>query len=141
MAARRSLLGSSGATLAGLVIGATGISILWAAGQPFPFYPPPGIIILLTGAIFVGLTPWRWAPAVGTGLGLFVIAGFLLSGVAGGDGFDNLAGEYGAGRAAGQAIQLAGVIIASLAGVLAAKANHTRHTEDPHRQDPHSRRP
>lgn len=43
-------------TIAGLVVGAAGISILWASGLDFPFYPPPGIVILLAGALFVGLT-------------------------------------------------------------------------------------
>jgi hypothetical protein len=40
-------------TIVGLVVGAVGIGILWASGVEFPFYPPPGIIILLAGALFV----------------------------------------------------------------------------------------
>jgi hypothetical protein len=43
-------------TVVGLVVGAVGIAILWAAGVEFPIYPPPGI------------------------LGLFVTVGFLVSG-------------------------------------------------------------
>ena len=66
-------------TLAGLVAGAVGIAILWGSGITFPVYPPPGIILLLAGTLFVGLVPWRWAPAAGALLGLFVIVGFLLS--------------------------------------------------------------
>ncbi|GAA2618566.1 hypothetical protein SMC26_05100 [Actinomadura fulvescens] len=113
------------ATLAGLIVGAAGISVLWAAGQDFPVYPPPGIIILLVGAAFVGLSPWRWAPAVGAGLGLFVVAGFLISGLAGGDGFDNLTAEHGMGRAIGQGIQLLGVTLALAAGSLATRTNYS----------------
>lgn len=101
-------------TIAGLVIGAIGIAVLWAAGTPFPFYPPPGILILLGGALFIGLAPWRWGPAVGTALGVFIIVGFLLSG-----GLSNLVGSAGLGVAVGQGIQLAGVLLALITGVLA----------------------
>ena len=80
MKAQRSLSGLRAVTVVGLVVGAVGIAILWAAGVKFPIYPPPGIIILLAGAIFVSLAPWPWAPAVGAFLGLFVTVGFLVSG-------------------------------------------------------------
>lgn len=80
MNAQSTLSGPRAVTVAGLVVGAVGIAILWAAGVEFPIYPPPGIIILLAGAIFVSLAPWPWAPAVGAFLGLFVTVGFLASG-------------------------------------------------------------
>jgi hypothetical protein len=51
------------ATVGGLVVGAMGIAILWASGVEFPIYPPPGILILLAGVIFVGLATWPWARA------------------------------------------------------------------------------
>ena len=57
MNAQRSLSGPRALTVLGLVVGAVGIAILWAAGVSFPIYPPPGIIILLAGAIFVSLAP------------------------------------------------------------------------------------
>ena len=43
------------ATMVGLVVGAIGIAILWWSGVEFPFYPPPGIIILAAGTIFIAL--------------------------------------------------------------------------------------
>ena len=46
-------------TVAGLVVGAAGIAILWASGVEFPVAIPPGLVILLAGAVFVGLAPWR----------------------------------------------------------------------------------
>jgi len=76
MNGQRTLSGPRAVTVVGLVVGAVGIAILWAAGVEFPIYPPPGIIILLAGAIFVSLAPWPWAPAVGAFLGLFVTVGF-----------------------------------------------------------------
>ena len=112
-------------TAAGLLVGAGGIAILWAAGQDFPFYPPPGIVILVVGALFVALTSWRWTPAVGAGLGLFVAAGFVASGLGGGDGFDNITGAEGAARAVGQMIQLVGVVAALVAGSLQIRSDDT----------------
>lgn len=106
------------ATVAGLVVGAAGIGLLWAGGVEFPVAVPPGIVILLVGAVFVALAPWRWAPAVGILLGAFITVGFLLSPT----GMDNLTGEAGAVVAVGQAVQLAGVIGAAVAGVLGLRA-------------------
>jgi hypothetical protein len=92
MNTQRSLPGSRAVTVLGLVVGALGIAILWALGVEFPIYPPPGIVILLAGAVLVGLAPWRWAPGVGAFLGLFVLVGFLISPT----GRSNLLGQAGA---------------------------------------------
>jgi hypothetical protein len=104
-------------TIVGLLIGAGGIAILWAAGIEFPVAVPPGIVILVVGAVFVALTPWRWAPAVGAFLGLFVIVGWAISPT----GRDNLTGQSGTAVAIGSAIQLAGVLTALIAGVVATR--------------------
>jgi hypothetical protein len=50
-----SFVGPRGTTMVGLVVGAFGIAILWASGVEFPFYPPPGIVILVAGTVFVAL--------------------------------------------------------------------------------------
>lgn len=103
--------------VAGMLVGAAGIGLLWAGGVKFPVAVPPGIVILLVGAAFVALAPWRWAPAVGVGIGLFVVVGFLVSPT----GIGNLTGEAGGMVATGQAVQLAGVIAAVVAGGLALR--------------------
>jgi hypothetical protein len=113
------LSGLRAATVVGLVAGAVGIAILWASGVEFPIYPPPGIVILLAGAIFVSLASWPWAPAVGAFLGLFVTVGFLVSG-----GPPNLVGREGASVAIGSWIQMVGVLTALVAGVMATRANN-----------------
>jgi hypothetical protein len=124
MKAQRRWSGPRAATVAGLVVGAVGIAVLWAAGVEFPIYPPPGIVILLAGAIFVGLAPWPWAPAVGAFLGLFVTVGFVASG-----GPPNLVGRDGTSVAIGTWIQMAGVLTALVAGVIATRANYRTHAQ------------
>jgi hypothetical protein len=108
------------ATMAGLVVGALGIAILWASGVEFPIYPPPGIIVLVVGTVVVALGRWSWAPAVGASLGLFVTVGFLISAT----GLSNLAGDAGTSVAIGQGIQVIGVVTALIAGVVATRANY-----------------
>lgn len=111
--------------VSGLVIGAAGIALLWAAGTPFPTAVPPGIVILLIGAVLVLAARARWADAVGAFLGLFVLVGFVVSGVAG-DGFDSVKGDYGALGVVGQIVQLVGVGTALVVGVaLAARGKTT----------------
>ena len=121
MSGQRSWSGPRTATVAGLTVGASGIAILWASGVEFPIYPPPGIVILLAGAIFVALAPWRWAPAVGAFLGLFVTVGFVASG-----GPPNLFGRDGTSVAIGTWIQLLGVLTALVAGVIATRINYPK---------------
>ena len=120
MNTQRSLTRPRAVTVLGLTVGALGIAILWASGVGFPAYPPPGIVTLLAGALFVGLAPWRWAPGVGAFLGLFVFAGFLVSPT----GVSNLSGDAGTSVAIGQGIQVVGVLTALIAGVTTTRANY-----------------
>jgi hypothetical protein len=122
MNAQRAWSGARMATVVGLVVGAVGIAMLWASGVEFPIYPPPGIVILLIGAIVVSLASWPWAPGVGAFLGLFVLVGFLISPT----GRSNLSGEAGTSVAVGQGIQVLGVLTALLAGVIATRANYRK---------------
>lgn len=103
----------------GLIVGAVGIAMLWAAGVDFPVAIPPGLVILLVGAAGVALVRRRWADAVGGFLGYFVLIGFLLAGI-NGDGFDSLRGEHGVLGVVGQLVQLAGVGIAAVVGTALA---------------------
>jgi hypothetical protein len=119
MNSRKALPGSRLVTIAGLIVGALGIAILWASGVAFPIHPPPGIVILLVGAVLVGLLPWRWAPVVGALLGLFILVGFLVSPT----GLSNLFGRDGTSIAIGQAIEVIGALTALIAGVIAMRAN------------------
>jgi len=108
------------APVVGLLVGALGISILWWSGIAFPIYPPPGIIILLAGTLFVGLAPWQWAPGIGAFLGLFVIVGFLISPT----GIPYLLGQHGPAVQIGTLIEITGVLTALIAGLIGTQANY-----------------
>jgi hypothetical protein len=119
------------------VVGGAGIGVLWASGVEFPVAIPPGLVILLVGALFVGLAPWRWATGVGAFLGLFVTLGFLISG-----GMPNLVGGDGStffgipnpldrdthSTIIGTRIQMIGVLTALIAGVIATRNNYRKPT-------------
>ena len=127
--------GERAVTVAGLVAGGAGIAILWASGVEFPFAIPPGLVILLAGALFVGLAPWRWATGVGAFLGLFVTCGFLISGgvpnFLGADGSTlfgtpNPVGRDTLGTVVGTWSQMLGVLTALIAGVVATRNNYRK---------------
>jgi hypothetical protein len=61
-------------TLAGLLIGAIGILILWVSGADMPAVPP-GIILLLAAAALLAFGPWKWTPIVAIVIGLSEAAG------------------------------------------------------------------
>ena len=126
--------GGRAVTVAGLVAGGAGIAVLWASGVEFPIAIPPGLVILLAGALFVGLAPWRWATGVGAFMGLFVTCGFLISG-----GIPNLVGADGDtffgspnpiehdtfGTVVGTWVQMIGVLTALITSAIATR-NHRK---------------
>ncbi len=138
MILRSMLNGDRAMTVASLVVGAAGIAVLWASGVEFPVAIPPGLVILLVGALFVGLAPWRWAPGVGAFMGLFVTLGFLVSG-----GIPNLVGANGTtlfgapnsieqdtlGTVTGTWIQRIVVLTTLIAGVIAARHSFLKPTQ------------
>lgn len=112
------------ATALGLAVGAAGIGILWSSGRiDFPFYPPPGFLILVAGTLCVALLRAAWTPVIGSVLGVFMVIGFLAS-----DGMDNLAGAAGATVAIGSAVQLTGMLVALVTGAVALRTETRRPT-------------
>jgi predicted cation transporter len=61
---------------------------------------------------------------VGAFLGLFVTVGFVISG-----GLPNLVGREGTSVAIGTWIQMAGVLTALIAGVVATRSNYRTHAQ------------
>jgi hypothetical protein len=118
----RNALASRSVLVGSLLVGAAGIALMWAGGVDFPVAVPPGIVILVIGAVVAAGWRSRWSAALGAFLGLFVLVGFVVSCFAG-DGVDNLTGDAGALVALGQVVQLVGVAVATVSGTLLA----TRH--------------
>jgi hypothetical protein len=119
-------MGSNGwraATTLGLTVGAAGIGILWSTGKiDFPIYPPPGMLVLLAGALCVALLRVSWAPAIGTALGMFMVVGFFGSG-----GLDDITGASGTGVAVGLIVQMTGILVALVSSVMALRTRPRRH--------------
>lgn len=105
--------------VAGLVISAAGIAVLWAVGVPLPTPVPPGIIILVMAAVFVAVISWRWVPAIGVFIGLYAAVGFIVNGRP-----PDLIGHNGIGVALGRWIQVIGFLMASIAGVRGLLVNY-----------------
>jgi hypothetical protein len=115
--------------VAGLLTSAAGIGVLWAVGLDFPFYPPPGMLIMTSGALAFTLmrSRLRFAALVPALLGLSGIVGFVMESVVGGGiGLANLTGGAGTGAVVGQGLQQLGVIVASVAGAKAVKGRASR---------------
>jgi hypothetical protein len=102
-------------TAAGLAACAAGILVQIAAGAAG--YPtiPPGAVITGVAALLVAFVPWRFAPALGLAVALFISAGAVVTPNTG----DRLAEPGAAGPFLGTVIQVAGLAAAVVFGVLA----------------------
>ena len=105
-------------TVAALLLAALGFAIQIVSGVEVATIPP-GLVILLVGAGLVAFLPWRWAPAVGAFVGLFMIFGFFASGAVG-----NLLDPGRIGVLVGAWVQFLAVMVALVAGVLATTRNY-----------------
>ena len=116
---QRSSLSSSGkVTVAALLVAAFGFAIQILSGVEVPTVPL-GIVILLVAAGLVALSPWRWAPAIGIVVGLFVFVGFFASGAV-----SNLFDPSRFGVLVGAWIQFLAVIAVIVAGGVATTRNY-----------------
>jgi hypothetical protein len=116
---QRSSLSSSGkVTVAALLVAAFGFAIQIFSGVEVPTVPL-GLVILLVAAGLVALSPWRWAPAIGIVVGLFVFVGFFASGA-----LSNLFDPSRFGVLVGAWIQFLAVIAVIVAGGVATTRNY-----------------
>ncbi len=116
---QRSSLSSSGkVTVAALLVAALGFAIQIFSGVEVPTVPL-GLVILLVAAGLVALSPWRWAPAIGIVVGLFVFVGFFASGA-----LSNLFDPSRFGVLVGAWIQFLAVIAVIVAGGVATTRNY-----------------
>jgi hypothetical protein len=108
--------------VAGLVAAAAGMLVQYASGVDYPTIPP-GPIISLGAAAVVAWGPWRWAPVVGLVTAVFISIGGVIATIAG-NGFTPQLSDPGAfGGFAGTLLQIAGLVVAVAAGIVAARPN------------------
>jgi hypothetical protein len=126
MKQRSSLSLAGKLTVAALLVAAAGIVIQIVSGVDFPTVPP-GLIILLVAAGLVAFGPWRWIPAVGAFVGLFLFVGFFASGTAG-----RLLDPIQFGQFVGVWVLFLAAIVAVIVGTTATIQNfQTRREEEP----------
>ena len=104
----------------GLVLAAAGMLVQYASGVEYPTIPP-GPIIALVAAAVVAFGPWRRAPVVGLVAAVFISLGGVIATIAG-NGFTEQLSDPGAvGGFVGTLVQIAGLVIAVAAGVVAVR--------------------
>lgn len=117
-----SLLPARMLTIAALLVAAAGFVIQIVSGVDVPTIPP-GLVIMLVAAGLVAFVPWRWAPVIGTAMGLFLFVGFFGSGAVG-----NLLDPSQLGVFIGAWIQFLAVIVTVVAGIVATVQNYRSRT-------------
>ena len=116
---QRSPLSPAGkVTVAALLVAAAGFAIQIVSGVDVPTVPP-GLVIMLVAAALVAFGPWRWTPVVGVIVGLFLLVGFFASGSVG-----SLLAPDQSGVFVGAWVQFLAVIVAVVAGIVAAAQNY-----------------
>ena len=101
----------------GLVVAAAGMLTQYASGVDYPTVPPAAV---------VAFGPWRRAPLVGLLAALFVSTGGAIATLAGNGFTPQLRDPAAVGAFAGTLIQIAGLLIALPAGVIAARPSVAR---------------
>lgn len=106
---------AKGVLVAGLVLAAIGTLMEFLTGVPgFPPVPP-GPIILAAAAVIVAVVSWRWIPALGVAVALFIGVGAVVTGVTA----QLLAAPEVFGQFLSALLQGVGVLVAIVAGVVA----------------------
>jgi hypothetical protein len=119
---RGSLSPASNLTVAALLVAAAGFVIQIVSGVDVPTVPP-GLVIMLVAAGLVAFLRWRWIPVVGAAVGLFLLVGFFASGAVG-----SLLDPSRLGVFVGAWVQFLAVIVAVVAGIVAAVQNYRGRT-------------
>jgi hypothetical protein len=107
---------TSAAKTAGIALVASGLGIIVQILGGAEEYPaiPPGAIILVVAGLAVFAWRWRWSPVIAVAVAGFILIGaFLTEGTA-----DRLGVPGNLGQFLGTALQMAGVVVALVAGVV-----------------------
>ena len=118
-------------TVGGLIALAIALWMQWMSGDPaYPKFPPGPVIFLAAAGIIVLAARWWWTPLIGALIALLVTSGFLVRlhmatmrlthpGAVGG---------FAAGIWIGTVLQVAGLAVTDVAGLVATFQNY-RHRE------------
>lgn len=109
-------------TVGGLLVAAVGVVIQIASGVSYPAVPPVFFILLVPVAL-IAFGGWRWTPLVATLGGLFLIVGLFGSGAAA--RLADTGRPGGVGGSLGLWVQMLGVVVATVTGVVAALQSYT----------------
>ncbi len=109
-------------TVAGLITAAGGIVIQIISGVDFPTIPP-GLFILLIPAALIAFGRWKWTLVLGAVAGLWLFIGLFLSGQ-GSRLLDSSQIGFN-----GLWVQMLGVIVAAVAGIIASLQNYQKRAQ------------
>ncbi len=95
-----------------LVTAAVGVVVQIISGVPYPKVPPVFFILLIPAALTI-FGKWRWTPLIVIIAGLFLTMGLFSSGA-----YTRLFNISNIGGSVGLWIQMIGVLIATIAGII-----------------------
>ena len=102
--------------VAGLLLAAAGIPIQIAAGvDDYPTIPPGLVLLVVAAAVVWFGARWRWTPLVGVVLAIFLLVGAVVTGTTA----DRLSEPGQLWPFTGTLIQVIGLVLALLAGLVA----------------------
>jgi hypothetical protein len=104
----------------GLVVAAVGMLVQYASGVDYPTIPPGPTIALVSAAVVVW-GPWRWTPVIGLLVAAFISIGGAIATIAGNGFTEQLSHPSAIGGFVGTLVQIAGLLIALAAGIVAAR--------------------
>jgi len=110
-------------TIISLFAAVVGVLIQIVFGADYPNVPPVFFILLIPAGL-IAFSRWRWSPATATLGGLFLIFGLFLSGTSA-----KLFNLTQLGVSAGLWMQMLGVVIASITGIMATVKNYRIRTK------------
>ncbi|HEY9639831.1 MAG TPA: hypothetical protein V6C57_05070 [Coleofasciculaceae cyanobacterium] len=112
------LLSGRQITITSLIVAAVGVVIQIISGAPYPPVPPVFLILLIPAGL-IAFGHWRWTPILAVVAGLFLISGLFLSGA-----LVRLFDLSQFGVCVGLWIQMLGVLVATIAGIMNTVRNY-----------------
>jgi hypothetical protein len=110
-------------TLIGLLVAVAGVMMQMLSGVPYPPVPPVFFILLVPAAL-IAFGPWRWKTLVAVLGGLFLIFGLFASRAV--VRLFDASQHGGLGGSLGLWVQMLGVVLATVAGLIATWQSYRR---------------